>query len=96
MFRERGNRCENSCENLLRGVGLKCLELRNEGFKMGEEFLEENRKNDSSCLEDEDRLIEVFAEFYVVGFIGNVSCLLGYVKIIFEDKVVESINVLNI
>lgn len=88
MFREIGNRCENSCENLLRGVGLKCLELRNEGFKMGKEFLEKNRKK--------DRLIEVFVEFYVVGFIGNVSCLLGNVKIIFEDKVVESMNVLNI
>ena len=95
LLREIGNRCENSCENSLRGVGSKCSELRNEGFKMGEESLEENRKNDSSRLEDEDRLTEVSAELHAVGCTGNASCLLGYVKTTSEDKAVESINALN-
>lgn len=95
LLRERGNRCENSCENSLKGLGSKCSELRNEGFKMGEESLEENRKNDSSRLEDEDRLTEVSAELHAVGSTGNASCLLGYVKTTSEDKAVESINALN-
>lgn len=95
LLREIGNRCENSCENSLRGVGSKCSELRNEGFKMGEESQEENRKNDSSRSEDEARLTEVSAELHAVGSIGNASCLLGNVKTTSEDKAVESMNALN-
>lgn len=95
LLREIGNRCENSCENSLRGVGSKCSELRNEGFKMGEESQEENRKNDSSRSEDEARLTEVSAELHAVGSTGNASCLLGYVKTTSEDKAVESMNALN-
>ena len=95
LLREIGNRCENSCENSLRGVGSKCSELRNEGFKMGEESQEENRKNDSSRSEDEARLTEVSAELHAVGSTGNASCLLGNVKTTSEDKAVESMNALN-
>ena len=95
LLRERGNRCENSCENSLRGLGSKCSELRNEGFKMGEESQEENRKNDSSRSEDEARLTEVSAELHAVGSTGNASCLLGNVKTTSEDKAVESMNALN-
>ena len=95
LLREIGNRCENSCENSLRGVGSKCSELRNEGFKMGEESQEENRKNDSSRLEDEARLTEISAELHVVGSTGNASCLLSNVKTTSEDKAVESMNALN-
>ena len=95
LLREIGNRCENSCENSLRGVGSKCSELRNEGFKMGEESQEENRKNDSSRSEDEARLTEFFAELHAVGSTGNASCLLGNVKTTSEDKAVESMNALN-
>ena len=95
LLREIGNMCENSCENSLRGVGSKCSELRNEGFKMGEESQEENRKNDSSRSEDEARLTEVSAELHAVGSTGNASCLLGNVKTTSEDKAVESMNALN-
>lgn len=95
LLREIGNRCENSCENSLRGVGSKCSELRSEGFKMGEESQEENRKNDSSRSEDEARLTEVSAELHAVGSTGNASCLLGNVKTTSEDKAVESMNALN-
>ena len=95
LLRERGNRCENSCENSLKGLGSKCSELRNEGFKMGEESQEENRKNDSSRSEDEARLTEVSAELHAVGSTGNASCLLGNVKTTSEDKAVESMNALN-
>ena len=95
LLREIGNRCENSCENSLRGVGSKCSELRNEGFKMGEESQEENRKNDSSRSEDEARLTEVSAELHAVGSTGSASCLLGNVKTTYEDKAVESMNALN-
>ena len=95
LLREIGNRCENSCENSLRGVGSKCSELRNEGFKMGEESQEENRKNDSSRLEDEARLTEISAELHIVGSTGNASCLLSNVKTTSEDKAVESMNALN-
>lgn len=95
LLREIGNRCENSCGNSLRGVGSKCSELRNEGFKMGEESLEKNRKNDSSRSEDEARLTEVSAELHAVGSTGNASCLLGNVKTTSEDKAVESMNALN-
>ena len=87
LLREIGNRCENSCENSLRGVGSKCSELRNEGFKMGEESLEKNRKKDRST--------EVSAELHAVGSTGSASCLLGNVKTTSEDKAVESINALN-
>lgn len=87
LLREIGNRCENSCENSLKGLGSKCSELRNEGFKMGEESLEKNRKKDRST--------EVSAELHAVGCTGNASCLLGYVKTTSEDKAVESINALN-
>ena len=87
LLRERGNRCENSCENSLKGLGSKCSELRNEGFKMGEESLEKNRKKDRST--------EVSAELHAVGSTGSASCLLGNVKTTSEDKAVESINALN-
>ena len=87
LLREIGNRCENSCENSLRGVGSKCSELRNEGFKMGEESLEKNRKK--------DRPTEVSAELHAVGSTGSASCLLGSVKTTSEDKAVESMNALN-
>ena len=95
LLRERGNRCENSCENSLSGVGSKCSELRNDGYKRGEESQEENRKNDSSRLEDEARLTEISAELHIVGSTGNASCLLSNVKTTSEDKAVESMNALN-
>ena len=81
LLREIGNRCENSCENSLRGVGSKCSELatttypkKNWEISKMEEFLTEEIVSIGDIY------------FRCVCFFGNSS---GYDKLVTGPLVVQ-------